>query len=320
MMRDSLRLNKSLFIVLASTLLLGAICLAPGPVGAAPYPGPNPYPYAKSTYWAWQNRPDLPANLGQAKDWATNAASQGRPVNQYPRKGDIVVFQPGVYGATAEGHVAVVEQVLEDGQYVASEMSESDCMYDSSTCGRVNRRTFSLVKGTAFIHYLKDTRTTWGFASGAAGWTASDLGEGNMGGPGWYYPIAGADPQLVSPELEVPLESYSGIEVTMVTGAPVSDPTVQVYFATTNQPTFIEAQSAKVKAQADGVLHTYRFDFVGNPSWKGTLSHLRFDPAGAGKSGGVRIDRVRLLSIQDAPTGPGAYNALITLAGHRPGR
>src|SRR5437660_12629014 len=60
--------------------------------------GPNPYPFGKSTYWAWQNRPDLPTNLGEAKDWSKNAAAQGWPVGPYPRTGDVAVFAPGVLG------------------------------------------------------------------------------------------------------------------------------------------------------------------------------------------------------------------------------
>src|SRR4051812_44434701 len=59
----------------------------------------NPYPAGKSTYWAWQNRPELPANLGSPKDWASNAAAQGWPIGAYPRPGDVAVFQPGVLGA-----------------------------------------------------------------------------------------------------------------------------------------------------------------------------------------------------------------------------
>src|ERR1051325_5124631 len=75
---------------------------------------PNPYPFGKSTYWAWQNRPDLPANLGEAKDWNDKAGAQGWPVGLYPRTGDIAVFEPGVLGAdSVTGHVAFVRQVFD---------------------------------------------------------------------------------------------------------------------------------------------------------------------------------------------------------------
>jgi surface antigen len=259
----------------------------------------NPYPYGQSTYWAWQNRPDLPADLGAAKDWAAHAQAAGFPVSQYPRRGDIAAFQPGVLGADSQvGRVAVVEQVLEGGNYLASEMDDSDCQGDMSNCGHVNNHKYTLDPGTAFIHYMVDSRTTWGFASGQAGWTAFDLGAGNSGGPGWYYPIAGNDPHLVSPQLDVPLEySYNAVEVEMVTGVPVTDPRVQVYFATEGSPDFSAANSVMLKGQANGEVQTYQFYFGDNSAWKGTLTGLRLDPAGAGATGGVRVDRVRLVQI-----------------------
>jgi surface antigen len=314
-------LETILVLLLGLALIIVSLSFAPGAAGA----GTNPYPYAKSTYWAWQNRPDLPANLGEAKDWDDNAEKQGWPVGLYPRHGDIAVFEPGVYGADlVAGHVAVVAQVYDDGTYRTTQMDESDCKYDSSSCGRINERVYSIVQGTRFIHYKKDTRTTWGFASGASGWTAKDLGAGNMGGPGWFYPLAGADPQLVSPELDIPLDSYNAVEVTMVTGVPVTDPAIQVYFATASAPGFTEANSVKAKAMADGQLHTYRAYFGDNPAWKGQLARLRLDPAGPGNSGGVRIDRVRLVSVEGSaekfttltepkpPTlGPGRSNSRI---------
>jgi hypothetical protein len=222
----------------------------------------------------------------------------------------VAVFKPGVYGADGvTGHVAVVEQVLEDGKYIVSEMLEQDCKSNSSACGQVRRNTYPTVKGMSFIHYKKDTRTTWGFASGASGWTANDLGEGSMGGPGWYYPVAGNDPQLVSPELEIPLDGYNAVEVDMVTGIPVSDPTVQIYFATADKPEFAGSRSITLKGNADGVMHTYVAYFGSNADWKGTLTGLRLDPAGAGITGGVRVDRVRLVSLEQG-SAQAQYTAL----------
>ncbi len=276
---------------------------------ASPIPGINPYPYPKATYWAWQNRPDLPGNLGEAASWNDNVLAQGWPVGPYPRKGDVAVFEPNVYGASSNGHVAVVEQVLDDGSYITSQMDDTDCKYDSSSCGKVHTRTYPIMKGMSFIHTMKDTRTTWGFASGASGWTTHDLGEGYMGGPGWYYPLTATshDPQIISPELDVPLAGYSGVEVEMAIGIPVTDPTIQVYFATDAQPAFSEDKSFKIKAEADGQLVTYTIRFNTNPAWTGHLTRLRLDPTGPGKSGGVRVDRVRLTPM---PEGDNSFTAM----------
>lgn len=259
---------------------------------------PNPYAYGTQQYWAWQNRPDLPSNLGDAYQWNDNAGKQGWPVSTYPRRGDIAVFEPGVQGASATlGGVAFVETVG-DGVFTASLMDDISC----NACGKINRKSFNLTDGTSFIHYQKDNRTTWGFQSGQSGWTASDLGAGNVGGPGWFYPLAGANPSLVSPDLDIPLDyTYNTIEVDIAQGIPVSDSTMQVYFATTASPEFTEANSVKVRGMADGELHRYSFYFGNNANWNGTLTKLRLDPAGAGSQGGVRIDRVRLVQSDGEP-------------------
>ena len=281
--------HKWVIVGCVSTLVLAAFGLSHSTVGAGTTPASNPYPPGKATYWAWQNRTDLPANLGEAKDWDDNAQAQGWPVSRYPRRGDVAVFEPGVQGASANGHVAVVEQVFENGTYIASQMDEG---------ARVTKHEYPIMPGIEFIHHKVDTRTTWGFASGAAGWTAFDLGEGNMGGPGWYYPLAGGDPHLISPELDIPLDNYNTVEVDIVIGAPVDDPTMQVYFAAADQPGFTKERSVTIKGKADGQLTRYQFNFADNPMWKDQLTGLRLDPSGPGTAGGIRIDRVRLVQVE----------------------
>ena len=307
-----------------ATLFVVAAALIPtvGLVANAAPGGANPYPYPRSTYWAWQNRPDLPATLGEPAAWNDNAQSQGWPVGPYPRQGDIAVFEANVYGAPPTGHVAVVEQVLDDGSFVTSQMDDTDCLYDSSTCGRVRTRSYPIMKGMSFIHTMKDTRTTWGFASGASGWTARGLSDGYMGGPGWYYPLNAAsdDPQLVSPALDIDLTSYSAVEVAIAIGIPVSDPTVQVYFATQAQPDFSEARSVTIKANADGQLATLTADFAANPEWQGNLTRLRVDPTGPGKSGGVRVDRIRLVPRPSGDDNFTAFAYTLATRGGRPQR
>jgi surface antigen len=300
-MKVSKRTNISKIVLVCWSIALVLVSFQSAAKAAGAQTG-NPYPYGQSTYWAWQNRPDLPADLGVAADWAKNALAAGFPVSEYPRRGDIAVFQPGVLGADAQvGRVAMVEQVLEDGTYRASEMDASDCTGNMANCGHVNNSSYPIAlgaAGTSFIHYKLDSRTTWGFASGQAGWTTSDLGTGNSGGPGWYYPLSGNNPHLDSPQLDVPLDySYNAIEVEMVTGLPVADPTVKVFFATEQSPNFSDDKSVTVRGEATGESKTYRFYFGDNPAWKGTLTGLRLNPAGPGTTGCVRVDRVRLVQI-----------------------
>ena len=95
----------------------------------------------------------------------------------------------------------------------------------------------------------------------------------------------------------------------------MADPSVQVYFATEEHPTFDESRSVTVLGSADGELHRYRFYFGRNAAWKGKLVRLRLDPAGGSTLGGVRIDRVRLVQAEVpatqmvASSGGGAPNA-----------
>src|SRR5689334_14000375 len=69
MMRELARGRGSKAVLLGLGLVLliitfGIVCRS-----ASAEHSPNPYPFGKSTYWAWQNRTDLPANLGEAKNW-----------------------------------------------------------------------------------------------------------------------------------------------------------------------------------------------------------------------------------------------------------
>jgi hypothetical protein len=75
----------------------------------------------------------------------------------------------------------------------------------------------------------------------------------------------------------------------------VTDSTLQVYFATESHPGFSHERHALLRAGADGFHHTYTVYFGSSAQWKGTLTGLRLHPAGPGKSGSVRIDRIRLL-------------------------
>jgi surface antigen len=72
------------------------------------------------TYWAIEEfhaysgrYPYLidPADDGDARYWATNAAYDGWTVSPTPRVDSIVVFPPGVNGALSDGHVAWVTRV-----------------------------------------------------------------------------------------------------------------------------------------------------------------------------------------------------------------
>jgi len=142
----------------------------------------NAYTQCSCTAYASSRRPDLPLNLGNAKDWARNAQLQGFPVDGSPRVGDIAVFPPnwrdsqGHY-ASDLGHVAYVESV-NGTSYVVSDWN-GGCV---TAWG--SRDTRDSHEGVRFIHrkgpqadynrfvartgtiFGLDHYTNWEFASG----------------------------------------------------------------------------------------------------------------------------------------------------------
>lgn len=83
------------------------------------------YPWGQCTWWAATRRADIGKPIpgwGNAATWAGSAASDGYTVDGSPSAGSVIVFQPGVLGASADyGHVAMVEEVRGDGSILISE-------------------------------------------------------------------------------------------------------------------------------------------------------------------------------------------------------
>lgn len=73
---------------------------------SAQYAKGNRYAYGWCTWYAWSRRPDLPSNMGNARNWGNAARRAGFPVNGTPRVGDIFQNNSGYYG-----HVGYVTAV-----------------------------------------------------------------------------------------------------------------------------------------------------------------------------------------------------------------
>lgn len=79
----------------------------------------NTYTPGNCTWYAKSRRPDIPNSLGNANTWYSRAASLGWNVGLTPKKGAVATTTAGW-----AGHVAYVEGVSLDGQYVTiSEMN-----------------------------------------------------------------------------------------------------------------------------------------------------------------------------------------------------
>jgi surface antigen len=87
------------------------------------------------------------------KAWAANASEAGIPVGSKPQPGAVIVFQPGAYGASADGHVAIVDSVQPSGGFTISEMHAPNLgvvttrQFDAGTARRMSRS-----RGVSFIY------------------------------------------------------------------------------------------------------------------------------------------------------------------------
>ncbi|QBD80278.1 CHAP domain-containing protein [Ktedonosporobacter rubrisoli] len=89
----------------------------------------NPFPYPQCTWWADQrfhqiNGAYVPwTTNSDAYLWSTRARQYNWNVSSTPSVGAIINLQPWVQGARGLGHVAIVEQVLGNGNVIASNMN-----------------------------------------------------------------------------------------------------------------------------------------------------------------------------------------------------
>lgn len=113
----------------------------------------NPYPHGQCTWWADQRYHQLHGIYvpwlynSDAWQWTTRARQYHWHVSSSPTVGAIMDLQPWVQGAYDYGHVAVVEQILSNGDVIASSMNWGDDPSD------VTYAEFSPGSGVTFITY-----------------------------------------------------------------------------------------------------------------------------------------------------------------------
>jgi surface antigen len=112
----------------------------------------NPFAYGVCTWHASQRYHDLhglfvPWTINSdAWQWTDRAYEFGWHVSSEPSVGAIIDFQPGVQYASAYGHVGVVEQILPNGDVVASNMNVLGYPF-----GAVVNLTYHTGPGVTFI-------------------------------------------------------------------------------------------------------------------------------------------------------------------------
>ncbi|MBW3079030.1 MULTISPECIES: CHAP domain-containing protein [Bifidobacterium] len=95
-------------------------------VDAMDLPAITSYERWQCTWWAASRREQIgkPVDpwMGDGRMWRASAERFGYPIDKAPRPGDVMVFQAGTLGADDYyGHVAIVEEVNEDGGIIISE-------------------------------------------------------------------------------------------------------------------------------------------------------------------------------------------------------
>jgi surface antigen len=100
------------------------------------------------TWWAWYQH-QSEGMLGNAKDWPAHARARGYATGTVPAVGATAVFQSGVQGASAVGHVGHVEQLLSGGWFVISEMN---FFWNGGGWGNVDYRYVHVGPGVSFVY------------------------------------------------------------------------------------------------------------------------------------------------------------------------
>ncbi len=107
------------------------------------------YSYGWCTSGAAMLAHDYVGGLGYAANWTRNAAARGMATGYAPRAGATVVFQPGVQGASGEGHVGHVVTVYSNGWFL---VAETAFWWNGGGFGRVSYRYAHAGSGVSFIY------------------------------------------------------------------------------------------------------------------------------------------------------------------------
>ncbi|MGK4143709.1 CHAP domain-containing protein, partial [Weissella paramesenteroides] len=104
----------------------------------------NTYPYGQCTWFVKGDLSWVGNHWGNASAWPSSATAAGHTVNGTASVGAVAYFAPGVGGASAYGHVAVVDSVNSDGTVTISESNYAGKLY--------NTRTISTSSVSGYIH------------------------------------------------------------------------------------------------------------------------------------------------------------------------
>jgi hypothetical protein len=148
--------------------------------------------------------------------------------------------------------------------------------------------TVNQIRATARALKLPDSRPHYIFKRDRQHWTYMNASDG-----GW--PVKGSlevktnstDPQMISPYRQFAASSVPTLYIRAAFSGRGGE--AQLFWATSKAPEFSEAKSIRFPVVPDGSLRSYHLDLAGQPSWKGNIIALRFDPPGGGPAGKMEI-------------------------------
>ncbi len=142
---------------------------------------------------------------------------------------------------------------------------------------------------------------SWNFSTTAESWTAPNGISGFAWQTGGYVggTISGGDPKIFSPSgLSVNITSNKTVKIRYKNTTPST--IVYLFFMTGADTGFTAGKSTSFNAVANSGYIEYTLDMSSVPGWTGTLTRLRFDPAG--NSGSFSVDYIWIGNEPPTPT------------------
>ena len=141
----------------------------------------------------------------------------------------------------------------------------------------------------------------WSITGNTEGWSAGSTGTSYWENGALAGSASQPDLALTSPEFSIDAQEFNKLKISMKYSYPnTSSEALQVFFRTSDQPSFSENKSAKIVLQpgnSNGEFIEYELDFSNNSAWKGTITQIRIDPFNA--YGDYALDYVKFIKNPD---------------------
>ncbi len=231
--------------------------------------------------WAPRNQNDVPQACFQAPNWR----EQDSPLDAV-----LVNNGPDVFYYALR---TVADAAVRNGEDLV--------IYNWNEWGEGSFLEPELTYGEGFldaIHRLKTNRSIgrrWDFLSMLEGWSAN----GNVANLQWSKDgdvrrisgdITGPDPYLYRAGLAIPISGCKRLRIAYKSS---NSGEAEVFFATQDFPSWDASRSVSFAMAASSEYQSVDLDMSAVPGWSGTLTNLRFDPAGS--NGSFSIDSIEIV-------------------------